>query len=264
MLKQKLLLTSFVALFASASYATTPNPCCFCPHFYAGVEGGYSMSAEANVRQLYDFEQGGNVNLLVPENTTFNRDIESSSVYGLFLGYQFNPNLALQLTYDHRNQFNWSVPVDSSTLFPEDPMELYVLHGIRIQTFFVDLKLAPSVCWNGFVPYVKAGIGASRNRVDYLQDIDIPRKENPVTFDTRIDGDTLTKFAWNAGAGVDYYFNRQLAINVAYRFVDSNRLQTGTHEVDLVNPGPQADTNRFQSGHLFFHEVLANVTYHFG
>lgn len=264
MFNKKLLLSiSALSLLSSAAYATAPNPCCFCPHFFVGIESGRSHSSEAYF--IPQFRIDG-INLTIPENTDWSRDFGSSPLYGAFVGYQFTPNIGLQLTFDHRNEFTWTVPVSSASSFPDSPFEEYSAHDIESSTLFVDLKLAPSVCWNGFVPFVKAGLGLSRNKSGEVRDVYVPNAffDTDLLFDLRLEGDTETEFAWNAGVGVDYYFNKCLSANISYRYVSIGEFKTKDHGADLAINDDDVETSGFKSEHMFLSEVLVGLTYHFG
>lgn len=267
MFQKKILFSlAAISLLSSTVYATAPNPCCFCPHFYAGIEVGRSYSGEAFIRPQASLTDP-DANWTIPENTDWSRTIGTSGDYGAFVGYQLNPNVGLQLTFDHRNSFSWTVPVNAAASFPDEPFEEYSLHDIEISTLFADLKLAPSVCWNGFVPFVKAGIGWSRNKSGELRDVNIPNGffNTEVSFDTHVASNTENDFAWNAGVGVDYYFNRCISATFAYRFVDVGELKTGTRSIDpIADPGGVDNNVPFKSEHIFLSEFVAAVTYHFG
>lgn len=264
MFNKKLLLSiSALSLLSSAAYATAPNPCCFCPHFFAGIEAGRSHSSEAYF--LPQFQTANGNNFTIPENTDWFRSFGTSPLYGAFVGYQFSPNLGLQLTFDHRNEFTWTVPVSSASSFPDSPFEQYSVHDIEASTLLVDVKFAPSVCWNGFVPFVKAGLGVSRNKTGELRDVYIPNNffDATLLFDQRTPGDKETEFAWDAGVGVDYYFNKCISANVAYRYVSLGEFKTGDGGTDLVTDA-DFESRGFRSEHISLSEVIVGLTYHFG
>lgn len=65
---------------------------------------------------------------------------------------------------------------------------------------------------SAFTPYIGAGLGMAFNYMG----VDIKSEEYG---DHSVD-DRQTNFAWNVGAGLAYSFNENLAMDLAYRYVD--------------------------------------------
>ena len=76
---------------------------------------------------------------------------------------------------------------------------------------YVDLQLSYYVR-----PYIMAGIGVARHDVTYEQE--------------NISG---SNFAWNAGAGVGFYLNRNLAVDVGMKYVDLGDVELENQEKEL-------------------------------
>lgn len=77
---------------------------------------------------------------------------------------------------------------------------------------YVDLRLSP-----GVRPYVTAGAGVARYDVSYQ-------------------GEDLSgsNFVWNAGAGVGFYLNRNLALDVGCRYVDLGKVELEKQEKEMT------------------------------
>ena len=76
---------------------------------------------------------------------------------------------------------------------------------------YVDLQLSYYVR-----PYIMAGVGVAQHDVSYKGD--------------DISG---SKFAWNAGAGVGFHLNRNLALDVGMKYVDMGEVQLENQDKDL-------------------------------
>lgn len=228
------------------------------PGFYLGVEGGASISAQTQFGQ--DFYKSGQ-RFVAPVNSDFSRDIGSAGFGGLFLGYNYNPNLAVQFTWDYRRGYDYNLHTSYGGDFGRDYLEdrFETRGNINVQTFLFDLVLKPSLNWGGFVPYVKGGIGLSYNEMGTFRNVDLA---TPPTFDTNVSGATRTSFAWDAGVGADYMINHNTSIGLGYRFVDAGQLQTSSRWSDPLL-GEAGSRIPFGTKHLYLNEVVASIAYHF-
>ncbi|ASQ45176.1 outer membrane protein [Legionella clemsonensis] len=232
--------------------------------FYIGVEGGASISLDTDFQPRLDGAE--TFRILAPSNSDWSRDLGIGGFGGLFVGYQYNPNIAFQFTWDYRSGYDYylhaSYGVDATdpNYYLEDRYE--TLGDINIQTFLFDLFLRPAVNWGGFVPYVKGGIGLAYDEMSTLRNVQHTFSGNPITYDTRIPGDSVTSFAWDAGVGADYFFNDKLSIGLGYRFVDAGKLRTRNVFYDVVS-SDAATITPFETNHLFLNEFVASIAYHF-
>jgi len=72
-----------------------------------------------------------------------------------------------------------------------------------------------------FTPYVSAGVGAAFNKLDvteYQTDLDGSASAN----------DKKTDFAWSIGAGVSYALDKDLDLDLGYRYVDLGKVNAST------------------------------------
>ena len=93
-----------------------------------------------------------------------------------------------------------------------------------------------------FIPYIGAGVGVSKNKV---AGADVTVSGTTVG---RLTGGSDNQFAWQAMAGISYYFSPYTALDVGYRFFDGGRATSGS------------STTAFPGGSKDFraHEVLAS------
>lgn len=231
---------------------------------YLGVEGGFSISTAMNFQP--DYSERTHAAWGVLEYGVFNSDMNTSEVVGGLIGYKVNPNIAIELNYDYRGNFEWQRDAPLPYTQPLTNIgETYTAHDIQIQTLFVGVNLNPAQHWNHVTPYVSIGVGAAWNTIGSLENSDVasPFRGITQTYDLVLGGQTTTNFAWRAGIGVDYQcpWQKQLHINLNYRFTDVGTLQTG---INLRRNDGSTDTiNPFRASHVQLNDIILGLNYHF-
>jgi len=116
-------------------------------------------------------------------------DVDNSFGINLRAGYQLMKYLAIEANYDWYNGFDlkWSG---------------YDLGSIMVQTAMIDLKGMYPI--NDFVPYVRLGGGWMWAKFDGKNG-----------YGNSSDND----FAWDFGAGIDYYINKNISIGPNIKYV---------------------------------------------
>lgn len=71
---------------------------------------------------------------------------------------------------------------------------------------------------SSFTPYVSAGVGASFNKLNVSE-----RDSSAVSGNA---SDKKTDFAWSLGLGVNYEINKNLDLDLAYRYMDLGKVDT--------------------------------------
>lgn len=234
---------------------------------YIGVNAGYSISTPMNFQPDYDYNSKRAI-WFAFEHAQFNSDMNTSPLYGAFIGYSFNPNISFDVAYDYRNQFKWDKVSD--LYMPNNPNAELTAVGdrwrakdIKIQTLLFGVNLKPCVNWGGVTPYVTGGIGAAWNRIGSFENNDIPFDHViRETYDTHVKGKTTSNFAWKVGGGVNYAMPcyQRLLFTLGYQFVDVGTLKTGTHFYDSVQNFHDT-INPFKANHVQLHEVFLAASY---
>lgn len=252
-----LILINYTAIAGSMGELITSN------RFYLGIEGGNSISTNTHFQPTITYPSSQVFIFTNPENTDWTRDISAAGLGGVFVGYKWNQNVAVQFDYSYRGNYNWNTLVtEADSVFAPSIYYRFKAGNIQIQTFLIDLSLKPSVNWGGLVPYIKMGIGASYNKNNGLLVINIPVGGNALSENSLVTGKYNTNVAWNAGLGADYYFNNQFSISFGYRFVDAGKLSTGSNFVNALT-GLASTVSPFEAQHIYLNEVLFTATYHF-
>ena len=139
------------------------------------------------------------------------------------IGFDFSKvskvNARAELEYTYKDKATFA-PNISSAIF--NGVELQALEGFP--SLFVNELRTQSLMLNGyydfknkskFTPYLSAGVGVSRieNKVSI----------NPEFFgdSENITTDTNNNFTWTAGAGIAYKVTENVALDLAYRYVDA-------------------------------------------
>lgn len=89
---------------------------------------------------------------------------------------------------------------------------------------------------SGFVPYVGAGVGVSRNQMDGVY-----FTGNPALINT-IEGKDTYSLAWSLMAGVGYQVSDRITLDLGYRYLDMGSARSGTIDsAGFTNPVVRID-----------------------
>jgi len=174
-----------------------------------------------------------NINDVNNRVTNVGLGFDSSSLFGIGLGYNINDWFRVDVTGEYRSSANFhgsQIIDDGGALFTDEYRArksewLFLLNG------YVDLGT-----WNNFTPFVGAGVGFSRNTISSFTDINTPRLG--VAF-----ADTASKwnFAWALHAGLAYKVSKNFTVELAYRYVNLGNAESGDiytylGQNNVVNP----------------------------
>lgn len=159
-------------------------------------------------------------NVLLPANANHvSSDFDSSMLFGLGFGYQFNNWMRADVTGEYRGKADYAgldIIRDGDGRFTDEYRAkkaewLFLLNG------YADLGT-----WWCVTPFVGAGLGFSRVTISDFTDINTPR--NGVAF-----ADTASQwnFAWALHAGLAFQASKSLAIEFAYRYASMGDGITG-------------------------------------
>lgn len=172
------------------------------------------------------------------------------------IGFDFSKvskvNARAELEYTYKDKATFA-PNISSAIF--NGVEEQAPEGFP--SFLVNELRTQSLMLNGyydfknkskFTPYLSAGVGVSRieNKVSI----------NPEFFgdSENITTDTNNNFTWTAGAGIAYKVTENVALDLAYRYVDAGEIETSL-SFDGANFKNTAD--------LISHDYSLGIRYNF-
>ncbi len=173
--------------------------------------------------------------------------LDDTGVVGVGVGYRFNDHFRTDLTLD----YEWPAKIRGyAPCFAPCGFE-YSTETAKIDVWTVLLNGYIDIgTWNGFTPYVGAGIGGS-----YVNVRDV-RFVNPDGSSGSYPGDGKWNFSWALMAGASYAFTPNLAIDAGYRYLSIGEGQTKT-----FTTGGQ--TARIKYEDLAAHEFRVGVRYTF-
>ena len=212
------------------------------------AEGFYGTALIGTSSQATDSEPYGN-NIAADSDFPGKFSSGDGNVGTIGVGYSYNNKIRVEGRLAHRNgDFN-----DQKFGTGSRAGEEYILNGdIKSTTLtvegFYDFPTS-----SAFKPYVKAGVGVSRNR--YAARLGGAGVAAFDPFDGTTDGfydayadQRSTEFTWNAGLGATYDINKKINLVAEYQYVSLGDGSTGQ---DSFTDGFQVDgatTNEFQIG----------------
>lgn len=178
--------------------------------------------------------------------TDINSDFKASKVDeafagGIEVGRKFKDRFAGSLEYAYRSKS------DAKT-YPSSEDSL--AWSVKSHTFMANLSAYLFTEENRANPYVKVGLGLSRNKVgDYVDTNDGDNIHTVLTYP----GKDETKFAWQIGAGVSVPFIKMVDTQLEYMFIDRGKISTESKYIpkeDAVYISDSAKTGHIKD-HVF-------------
>jgi opacity protein-like surface antigen len=145
------------------------------------------------------------------------------------VGMRFSPMFRVDLTYDDRR---WGDKLDTGGI------KSNFKDWSAMANAYADFNF-PII--RPFIPYIGGGIGVAENSVAG-QDVSVGG-----TTVGRLTGSSKAQFAWQAIAGLSYYFTPYTALDVSYHYFDGGRVASSSTAPDF--PGGSANFHD--------HEVVA-------
>src|SRR5258705_2067819 len=163
-------------------------------------------------------------NVLDAANTSSSQRLgfDTAGIFGLGVGYQFNPWLRGDATGEYRGNSNFN-GLDLITFpggFGAHSYHATTSGWLALANAYVDLGT-----WWGVTPFVGAGAGAARVSIANFTDLGITSAGVPgLAF-----GDNLSEwnFAWALHAGLAYKVSPNFTVELAYRYLDMGDGLTG-------------------------------------
>jgi len=175
----------------------------------------------------------------------------SSVLIGGGVGYRFGPMFRADLTMDYLTPFN--VKGHSTAASPSTgSAKLDALIGLA--NVYFDLAGAFPGGFGPFQPFVTAGIGVARDHLDTTTGT------SALIGPFAIESHSRQNLAWAFGAGVGYPLTPELAIELAYKYLDTGQVRTGG---TVVAGGQAFELTPSKTGDFVVHAVTVGVRYGF-
>ena len=182
----------------------------------ASAQAQTDLQAAQTNQQNFEANSGFYVRGSLGYSWSANDDIDYSPLWGLGVGYRFNPNIRTDFTVDWRDRY----VVEGSTFSSFDSK---VDNRSFMLNAYYDFDQIPVIQLpGGFKPYVGAGIGFSRTSVN---DQTIPGAGGTVA---SISGSDRTRLAWQGMAGVGYQVTPEFAVDLGYRYAQLGKVRASS------------------------------------
>jgi opacity protein-like surface antigen len=176
---------------------------------------------------------------------------DTGGIYQLGAGYQFNHWFRVDVTGEYRGNANFhgldliSFPNGGTTGYGSDVYSASKSEWLFLANAYVDLGT-----WWCITPYIGAGIGTARVQISNFLDQGVGSLAGGGVGPSLVSAQTGAQwnFAWALHAGLAYQVNPDVAIELAYSYVN---LGNGTTGVDSAFDGSVG-------GHVFqFHDITS-------
>jgi opacity protein-like surface antigen len=172
-------------------------------------------------------------------NAAFNSTTLSSAEFvDVGLGYQFNPWLRGDVTFEYRDgaQFQSTYNINNPGAFgsattPTQFTDFYranLSSAIAMANVYADLGT-----WNGLTPYIGGGLGVANNRLYGMTDQGVQNytvsQTNSFTGSSGgyFSNGSETNLAWALMAGLDFKIAENVKLELGYRFLDYGKITSG-------------------------------------
>ncbi len=142
-------------------------------------------------------------------------NVKTTFVGGFEVGRKFMERFAVSVEYNHRGKSDFLVDSDSL-----DDLGTNNTWAVKSDTVMANLAV-DLVQDSKITPYVKAGVGTSRNTAYGFNGLVDKTKAN-------FAGKTVTKFTWQLGVGLNLTSTSMIDTDIAYTFTDRGRVETAT------------------------------------
>ena len=161
----------------------------------------------------------------VSENNANIANVKTTYVGGIEVGRKFLDRFAVSLEYSHRGKSDFMIDNDSAN----DPSNIKSSWAAKSDAVMVNLS-ADLIQDSKITPYVKAGIGLSKNKA---YKADITTEQTPTTYNQK----NTTKFAWQVGVGMNLSTSQMIDTDITYMFTNRGKVATASvTDAGIVTP----------------------------
>jgi opacity protein-like surface antigen len=202
-----------------------PEPCVGCvgPWYLKGFVGAANPEVDGIFDEAYRFN----------DFFVYHKDIKSSPLFGLGIGYGFNRWLRFDVTGEYRGSSVFlaqdkypggngsfdraSNEADGTFLPGTNEYTADIESWVGLANAYIDIGT-----WHCVTPYVGGGIGFASISVLGLKDVNVPNLGVAYAKDN-----TETNFAWAVYAGLAYDVTPSVTIDLTYRYTDLGDARAG-------------------------------------
>jgi opacity protein-like surface antigen len=218
--------------------------------FYGKVEGGYGWTQNAKMHdKLFNPAAGGAAICGDPACTVPGQlnDIGNAWLVGAGVGWRYNQQLRTDFTITYRGGMQLTGADGIPNSFSAD-----INSWAGLVNGYVDLPWAAG----GVRPFLGGGIGYARNHIGTTS---LTPTFAPGSVVGYVSSGSSNNFAWALTAGFGWEVSRALTVDVAYRYTDLGKINSGT--VASVPAFGLAASFSGISGDLRLNEVTVGVRF---
>lgn len=175
-----------------------------------------------------------------PNSKDYAKEPKASPVYGVGFGYRYNPNFRGDFTVTYRSNFKYS----GLNATQDKETQKIQSTAFMLNAYYDILN------YQGFTPYLMAGVGSAYNKAGKFTQQGI----------ASVKGASKNQLAWQVGLGAQHEITKNIAADLGYKYVNLGKVTTATEYVST------AGTHSFGNavtGKLRSHEVLLGIAYKF-
>lgn len=170
----------------------------------------------------------------------------TSVLFGAGIGYRFSRAFRVDFTLDDMPTLKESATVVGGTSTASADINSLV----GLANGYLDFSGIWPRLFRPFEPYFTAGVGFARNDIGNF---------SGSAFNGTLGGHVETTLAWDLGGGIALPFSDRMTLDLGYRYLDLNTLQTGT----ALTSGGTTTTVTADHAILHVHSVMMSVRYAF-
>jgi opacity protein-like surface antigen len=222
--------------------------------FYLRGDIGVGVQTVGTYQQQDVLEAGG---------ILFNKTEESAFFVGAGVGYRFNNWFRVDGTFEYRG---------AGAIGVNDRLYNPYANGTQTNTYKANMSSMVALfngyvdlgTWNCLTPYIGAGIGVARHRVTGLTEQGIVYANEPFgpispTLGYATEGEN-TNLAWALMAGVGYEINKNLSLELGYRYLNLGDAQSGR----ITNAFLPQTYNPLKAKDIVSHDFRIGMRWNFG
>jgi opacity protein-like surface antigen len=183
---------------------------------------------------------------------------DSSTFFGLGVGYKFNDWFRADLTGEYRGKSNFhgsdnvTFTDASGTLRGVDNYSGSKSEWVFLANAYVDLGT-----WWCITPYIGAGIGGAQVNISGFRDDGFNNSGGVLAVATTYAADASKfNFAWALHAGITYKVTQSMSIDLGYRYLD---MGSGTTGATRAFDGTFSNGGPFTFNHISSHDLKLGV-----
>ena len=215
----------------------------------------FSANAEDKMMKPADFNfvtvKAGIDQPVVNNNADVN-SVNTTYLGGIEVGRSFMDIFAVSVEYNHVGKSKFNINSDNEG----NGVTRSYDWGVKSDLFLANISanLAKNT---DITPYVKLGLGASRNTTYNYIITESGASSNTMTYA----GKTKTNFAWRLGLGANMAFNEKMDLDISYAFTDRGKVETNSSYYDSSLAQNVVDSSRTVK--LKDHAVMVGIKYKF-